>query len=623
MQFAEGVVVARPRVWNYRNQVLARVILGALAAGAVGCGSATLHTDGGGGNGGAAGQAGAGGGAGAAGMPGGLGGAAGAGGAGGSAGSGAAAIAITTPASPTYTNKAVTVGVTVTASGASSVQLLKNGAVLSALTGPPYSYSWDTTKETEGSYQLVAQMVVGGQIVASAPLTVVVDRTPPTIVTKSPDSGATNVSLTDPIQAVFSEALAPTTVTASAVTLALGSTAVGTTAALGADGKTVTLSITNLASLVLPGTMTENATTAITDLAGNAFAGASWNFVVPLWVDLGTVNGAPVNGAAPQLVLDPTGQPIVTTLVSGTSAVTVQVAKHVSGTTWDSTSIPSPQTHPTAVQFGLAIGKTGNLFLAWTENVSGSLSPVYIARWTGTSWDTSFGHVLNSTTVAAENPTIAVNSQGQPVVRWGEQTGLDAGPGYVATWTGTAWSQYSGAFSGACDIQPCHLVLDSSDFPITHAVDNVIRWTGTSWTTPAMASDGLAINSSQQAITFTNSGTTLQVLSISAAGAATNYVPALSVAPLEKEPVGLGQVAVDTSDEPVLLWFQYDGGTPANPTNPNLHVARWTGAAWDQAYGTLNNANGHAALALLQGTTPIVAWEDASGATVHVSKSNH
>jgi hypothetical protein len=85
----------------------------------------------------------------------------------------------------------------------------------------------------------------------------------------------------------------------------------------------------------------------------------------------------------------------------------------------------------------------------------------------------------------------------------------------------------------------------------------------------------------------------------------------------------LGQIATDGSDEPIIVWFQYDGGTMSSPANPNLHVARWTGAVWDQSYGTLNNASGRSALVLGQGTTPIVAWADGSTAMVHVSKSNH
>jgi hypothetical protein len=596
-------------------------LVGIVGFGLSSCGSATLRSgDGGAGQSGASGVAGTRGSAGAGGAAGtsATGGVGTAGAAGGAAGSRTATIAITGPTSPTYTNKVLTVTVSVTASGASSIELLKNGTMLSALAGPPYSFNWDTTKEVEGSYQLVAQMVAGGQIVASAPVTVVVDRTPPTIVSMNPATAATNVSLTDPIQAVFSEALAPATITASSVTLALGSTAVGATATLGADGKTVTVGITNLATLVLPGTMTESATAAITDLAGNAFSGASWNFSVPLWVDLGSVSGV-----KPEMVLDSSGVPIVATIVTAGSASQLQIAKHTTGTSWD-TSTPSPQVQTTVTEFSLAIDKSNALFVAWDEGyASGTATPILVARWTGTAWDKSYGQLLHTAGGEAERPAIAVTSSGQPIARWVELVALGSGPGYVSRWTGTAWNSFAGVPSGDCDIQPCRIVLDSSDAPVIELGDEISRWTGSSWTPLVSGGDGLAINSSQQVITFQDTATSIQVLSISTAGAAANYVPALSVTSIESEPVRLGQVAVDGSDEPIVVWFQYDGGTPSSPTNPTLHVARWTGAAWDQGYGTLSNASGQSSLVLAQGTTPIVAWADSATATVHVNKSNH
>jgi hypothetical protein len=534
---------------------------------------------------------------------------------------GTPSLAITSPGSPAYTNKSVEVTISVTGDTAASrsVQLLENGTLLSTISGPPYDFKWDTAAVDEGSYQLVAQMDVAGQIIASVPVTIIVDRTPPTIVSRSPDSGATNVSLTNPIQVVFSEALAPANVTASAVTLALGSTAVGATAALGTDGKTVSVSIANLASLALPGTMTENATSAITDLAGNAFAGASWNFAVPLWVDLGTVSGG-----MPQMVLDSSGVPIVATIATSGSTSQLLIGKHVSGTTWDTTSIPSPQIQTTVTEFSLAIDKSNALFLAWDEvYASGVATPILVARWGGTTWDRRYGQLLQMAGGAAERPAIAVTGDGSPVVRWAELVFIASGPDYVARWNGTAWTPLAGGLSGDCDILPCRIVLDSSDDPVIETNGQISRWTGSSWTAPVGGGDGMAVNSSQLVVTTQNGGTTIQVVGISSTGTEANYVPALGTSPVQTEGLSYGQIAVDGSDEPVIVWFQFDGGTTANPTNPNLHVARWTGAAWDQGYGMLDNASGFSALVLAQDTTPIVAWGDASQTTVHISKSNH
>src|SRR5207244_3108870 len=107
-------------------------------------------------------------------------------GGGGSGGGGLVAIAIVSPTSPAYTNKVVTIQVSVTDTGGGShdVRLLENGTMLADLGAPPYSYDWDTTHEPEASYQIVAQTTAGGQTVTSAPVTVVVDRTPPGIASK-------------------------------------------------------------------------------------------------------------------------------------------------------------------------------------------------------------------------------------------------------------------------------------------------------------------------------------------------------------------------------------------------------------------------------------------------------
>lgn len=515
---------------------------------------------------------------------------------------GAMSIAITSPASPTYTNKAIEIDVSVASGGAAAaVQLLDNGALLTTLTAPTYKFTWDTTKVAEGNHQLVAQEAVGGQIVASAPVTIIVDRTSPTIVSKSPGTGADNVSLTDPIQVVFSEALAPASITAGSVSLSLGSAAVGGTATLGTDGKTIGVAIANRSSLALPGTMTEMVGTGITDLAGNAFAGASWSFTVPLWVDLGSVAG---NARA--IALDPSGAPVVLTDMSNT----MQIARYLGGTSWD-TSIPSPQAAGSMAYGSIAVGASNDIFLAWYETTS---QPVYVARWTGSAWDRSYGTLLTLSTASVGGPTIALTSAGQPVVRWVEPVNMGRGPGYVSRWNGSSWTAYAGApgdYSGP-------VVVDHSDLPITLAGNQMSRWTGSAWTAPqGTGVYGLAVNSTDVAVGLQITSDGFQPLALSKTGVLTNYVPALTG---ESPSDGYG-VAIDKNDEPIVTWFSYVGGTASSFAQ--VHAARWTGSAWDKGYGILPNASGRAVLALAAASIPIVAWTDFNGTPTHISKSNH
>jgi hypothetical protein len=483
-----------------------------------------------------------------------------------------------------------------------AVQLVGDGVLITTLSAPPYMFTWDTTGVAEGNHQIVAQAAVGGQIVASAPVTIVVDRTPPSIVSKSPGSGADNVSLSDPFQVVFSEALEPSSVTGGAVGLTLGSTLVGSTVTLGTDGKTIGVAIPARSSLALPGTMTEMVGASIRDLAGNAFPGASWSFAVPLWVDLGSVAGA-----NPVMVLDPSGAPVVMT-----NSGTFQIARYLGGTSWD-TSIPSPQTAGTTITASFAIGSAGEIYLAWTESSS---PPVHVARWTGTAWDRSYGTLLTSASASAAGPNIALTRTGQPVVRWVEPVNMGRGPGFVSRWNGSSWTPYAGApddYSGP-------VVLDGSDLPIVLAGNRLSRWTGSSWTSPqGTGVYGLAVNSTDDGIGLeVDSNGTIQPLALSKAGVLSNYVPGLAGESVQS--IGFFGIAIDNLDEPVIAWSSYFGGTA--PSYAQVHVARWTGAKWDQGFGVLANSSNFA-LAVAGDAVPIVAWQDFAGPTTHVSKSNH
>ena len=535
-------------------------------------------------------------------------------GAGGSGG-GLVTIAIVSPTSPAYANKTVTIQVSVVdAVGAThAVRLLEDGATLTDIGAPPYTFDWDTTTVAEKSYQIGAQTTAGGQTVASAPVTIVVDRTPPSIVSKAPDSGASNVSLADPIQIVFSEALAPTSVSSGSVALALAGAPVGVTATLGNDGKTIAIALADRSSLALPGTMTETVSSGITDLAGNAFAGAMWSYAVPLWVDLGTVAGI-----GPQMVLDASGEPTVATWINGT----IQIARHTGNTTWD-TSIPSPQTSGQSAGIpGFGSTKAG-LFLAWNESGASS-EPVHVSRWTGTAWDTSYGTLLTTLGDSTTSLAIAFTAAGQPVVRWDESSLGTNHRGHVSRWTGSAWSAYPDFTMGTCDMSPCRIAIDSSDFPVVEANLRISRWSGSSWTAlPGTgAGNGLVLDSAQQAIAFRVSQT-LEVIAVSPAGVASTYLPVLNSAPMSPAVNQAGQVALASGDRPIVTWLQYDGPTTTDATTSDLHVAGWTGTAWDQGYGVFHAANGNCALALLGNTVPIVAWEDFGGTSTHVSRSNH
>jgi hypothetical protein len=101
------------------------------------------------------------------------------------------------------------------------------------------------------------------------------DTTPPTVLARSPLSGATDVDLAANITATFSEDMAPTSINATSVTLS-GAGSVAASVSYNATNRTVTLNPN--ANLNPSTTYTVQLTSAITDLFGNPLAPLSWSF---------------------------------------------------------------------------------------------------------------------------------------------------------------------------------------------------------------------------------------------------------------------------------------------------------------------------------------------------------
>src|SRR5262245_58500120 len=90
-------------------------------------------------------------------------------------------VTISSPTETVYTRGAVTVQVVVLGGEADRVELLRDDDVLVTLS-MPYQYTWDTTGEDEGAHALVARAHRETEAYDSGARTVVVDRTPPTLV---------------------------------------------------------------------------------------------------------------------------------------------------------------------------------------------------------------------------------------------------------------------------------------------------------------------------------------------------------------------------------------------------------------------------------------------------------
>ena len=186
----------------------------------------------------------------------------------------------------------------------------------------------------------------------------------------------------------------------------------------------------------------------------------------------------------------------------------------------------------------------------------------------------------------------------------------------VAAWNGTGWNLLPGLPMGPCNSVPCRIVLDKSGFPSVEVNSTLFRWSGSAWFGPAGNSlAALALDASDQVLSVKDTETALQVVALSSQGALTNYVPVLAEPVVRINPDETPQLAVDGLNQPIVVWYNAVG----------LHVARWTGATWDQTYGSFAVPRGKAAIVVLQGSIPVLARQDqtASGLVTRIAKSNH
>jgi hypothetical protein len=103
------------------------------------------------------------------------------------------------------------------------------------------------------------------------------DITPPTVIARSPASGAGNVAPATTVTATFSEAMNAATISAASVSLTGPATA-GVAAVVSYNAASRTVTLTPGANLSFSSTYTARLSGAITDSAGNPLTPVSWSF---------------------------------------------------------------------------------------------------------------------------------------------------------------------------------------------------------------------------------------------------------------------------------------------------------------------------------------------------------
>ena len=87
----------------------------------------------------------------------------------------------------------------------------------------------------------------------------------------------------------------------------------------------------------------------------------------------------------------------------------------------------------------LALDSSSNPVVSWWEfDFDGNSYNIYVKRWDGSSW-VQLGTFLDANTNQnAFNPSLALDSAGNPVVSWSESDGISENI-YVKRWNGSSW----------------------------------------------------------------------------------------------------------------------------------------------------------------------------------------
>ncbi|MCL4224350.1 MAG: Ig-like domain-containing protein [Myxococcales bacterium] len=336
---------------------------------------------------------------------------------------------------------------------------------------------------------------ISGECVAGDP-DAGTDTTPPTIVARSPDANATGVSRTAAVSVMFSEPIAPSSVTASSFqVMGPGGALAGQ---LAVDGPSATFTPT---SPLTPSTQyTVNIGTQVTDLASNPLASSStWMFttgsaswstpslletemnmsaskprvawggsiVMAVWlmapcsgavcqlptqlwysVRQGGVwsPGAAIAGVTgtlhePSLTVDAMGRAAVVYPATVSNRISIYATIY-SGGTWSAPSTIETDDTGNATQVASAVDAGGNVYAVWQQN-DGQRDNIIGNRYVpGVGWGTAAP--LEQSATAAATPSVAAGADGAAFAAWTQGTMM-----YGARFSTGAWGQPSVAGSGS------------------------------------------------------------------------------------------------------------------------------------------------------------------------------
>jgi hypothetical protein len=310
------------------------------------------------------------------------------------------------------------------------------------------------------------------------------------------------------------------------------------------------------------------------------------------WVQLGATLDINISKEVydPGLALDSAGNPVVTwsecvavSSLRGSCLNYNVYAKRWNGNSWVQlgTSL-DVNPNESAFQPTLVVDSSGNPIVTWNEFDITAATKVYVKRWNGSSW-VQLGTSLNVGTLEANDSTIALDGAGNPLVNWSENTNRNTGTYniYVKRWKDNTWSLFGP--------NPVNKAPITVGFEPSISVVNgnyAVAWTGRD------GSDGqqnvyvhrYAINAWQPLSEALDNDLSLDAKFTS--------------------------VARTSSDRPIVAWTEQ-----ISASDYNVYVKEWLGTAW-KSLGTVDKVAGNfttsASIAMRSDNRPVVAFTESS-----------
>lgn len=350
------------------------------------------------------------------------------------------------------------------------------------------------------------------------------------------------------------------------------------------------------------------------------------------WVNVGTgeLSSSSFYAYSPSLALDSAGNPVVAWADEWNIYV-----KRFDGGSWVNVGSGVLSLRPGTPHFtnpSLALDSSGNPVVAGVGTPLGTAGRggnIFVQRFNGSSWVTVRSGLSGYFNVNS-NPSLALDSSGNPVVAWSDSDGTVQNI-YVKRLNKSGWVDVgkgglSGSSAAGSDAFTPSLALDGTGNPVVawQEFDGrsnniyVQQWNGSSWqNVGAIPLDTtLASHAFSPSLSLVNGS--LNVAWQEGSGGLSdslyvkrywlNFGSALDT--VISQDASRPSLKLQTDDAPVVAWQEDVAG------NSDVYVKRWTNNAWQAVGGALDITGSNAyspSLALQTNDVPVVAWSEGDG----------